>query len=82
MNKDYYQTLGLKRDASSEEIASNFKKLALRWNPKKAPEDYQTASYHFSEVAEAYDVLSDPIKRSFYDKYGWEKFKEGFYADG
>ena len=56
--------------------------MALRWYPKNAKEDKDTAYHHFSEVSEAFEVLSDPVKRSFYDKYGWEKLKEGLYADG
>ena len=75
MNKDYYDALNLKRNATVQEIAENYKKLALRWNPKNAKEDQATAYHHFSEVSEAFEVLSDPVKRSFYDKYGWEKLK-------
>jgi curved DNA-binding protein CbpA len=71
MSKDYYEILGLRRDSTEEEVAQNYKKKVLRWHPKFAKEDQTTAHYHFSEISEAFEVLSDPIKRAFYDKYGW-----------
>ena len=82
MDKDYYSILEIKRDATPEQIASNYKKLVLRWYPKFAKENQNTAQHHFSELSEAYEVLSDPLKRSFFDKYGWKKLKDGLFEQG
>ena len=54
MDKNYYETLGLKRDASDEEVAESYKKMVLRWHPKFAKEDHNTAQHHFSEISQAY----------------------------
>lgn len=70
MGKDYYGTLGLQRGASDEDIKRAYRKLALRYHPDKNKEP--GAEERFKEVAEAYDVLSDPKKREVFDKYGEE----------
>lgn len=80
--KNYYDTLQLKRDASDFEIADSYKRMVLHWHPKLCKEDNKTAHHNFSEISEAYEVLSDPLKRSFYDKYGYVKLKEGLFAEG
>lgn len=82
MDKNYYEILEIKRDAMEDEVAENYKKMVLRWHPKFAKEDQNTAYHHFCEISEAYEVLSDPIKRSFYDKHGWKKLKEGLFMEG
>ncbi|MHA1271621.1 MAG: molecular chaperone DnaJ [Candidatus Helarchaeota archaeon] len=66
--RDYYEVLGISRDASTEEIKSAFRKLALKYHPdrNKSPE----ATEKFKEIGEAYEVLSDPDKRRIYDQYG------------
>ncbi len=71
--KDYYQTLGVSRDASQEEIAKAFKKLARKYHPDLNPNDTE-AENKFKEVNEAYEVLKDPEKRKRYDHLGadWE----------
>ncbi|KAM8793943.1 dnaJ homolog subfamily B member 1 [Eudromia elegans] len=75
MGKDYYRTLGLSRGASDEEIKRAYRRQALRYHPDKNKE--AGAEERFKEVAEAYDVLSDPKKREVFDKYGEEGLKGG-----
>uniref|UniRef100_A0A8C4M749 DnaJ heat shock protein family (Hsp40) member B1 n=1 Tax=Equus asinus TaxID=9793 RepID=A0A8C4M749_EQUAS len=70
MGKDYYQTLGLARGASDEEIKRAYRRQALRYHPDKNKEP--GAEERFKEVAEAYDVLSDPRKRDIFDRFGEE----------
>ena len=67
--RDYYAVLGVSREASQEEIKKAFRKLALKLHPDKNPDDAQ-AEEQFKEAAEAYQVLSEPSKRSQYDQFG------------
>ena len=67
--KDYYESLGIERDASEEEVKKAFKKAALKYHPDRNP-DNKEAEEKFKEMNEAYQVLSDPTKRSRYDQYG------------
>ncbi|CAJ1953496.1 unnamed protein product [Cylindrotheca closterium] len=68
---DYYAILGLKKTASSKEIKSKYRKLALKYHPDKVSEDEkEEAEKMFVKVSEAYSVLSDDEKRGIYDKYG------------
>src|SRR5579871_5266418 len=69
MARDYYETLGVKRDASDNEIKSAYRKLARQYHPDRNPGDKQ-AETKFKEVQEAYDVLSDKTKRAQYDRFG------------
>ncbi|CAJ0825437.1 8146_t:CDS:2 [Entrophospora sp. SA101] len=61
-----YQTLGVRKTATEEEIKKAYRKLALRYHPDKNP----NAPEHFKSISHAYEILSDPKKRSVYDKYG------------
>lgn len=67
--KDYYEVLGVNRDASEEEIKKAFKKLAMKFHPDRNP-DNPKAEESFKEAKEAYEVLSDDQKRAAYDQYG------------
>jgi molecular chaperone DnaJ len=67
--RDYYEVLGVAREASIEEIKKSFRRLAVKYHPDKNPDD-ATAEERFKEAAEAYEVLSDQEKRARYDRYG------------
>ncbi|MBM3211917.1 molecular chaperone DnaJ [Candidatus Poribacteria bacterium] len=74
--KDYYEILGVKKDAPVDEIKSAYRKLVKKYHPDKNPGD-KVAEQKFKEVQEAYDILSDPQKRSEYDQMK-EAEKRGF----
>ncbi|OHB80627.1 MAG: molecular chaperone DnaJ, partial [Planctomycetes bacterium RBG_16_64_10] len=67
--RDYYDVLGVRRSASADEIASAYRRLAIKFHPDKNPGD-QEATERFKEAAEAFEVLSDQQKRSIYDRFG------------
>jgi len=67
--RDYYEVLGLNRDASDEEIKKSYRKLAMKHHPDRNP-DNPKAEEHFKEAKEAYEILSDASKRSAYDQFG------------
>jgi curved DNA-binding protein len=69
MARDYYETLGVQRKASEQEIKSAYRKLARQYHPDRNPGDKEAAT-KFKEVQQAYDVLSDPKKREQYDQFG------------
>ena len=73
MARDYYDVLGLKRDASDKEVRSAYRKLARKYHPDVSPND-KSAESRFKEATAAFEVLSDPDKRKKYDRYGdkWE----------
>jgi len=75
MGKDYYQILGVAKGASDDEIKKGYRKMALKYHPDKNKS--AGAEEKFKEIAEAYDVLSDPQKKEVYDKYGEEGLKGG-----
>jgi len=66
--RDYYEVLGVSRNASTEEVKRAFRRLAMRYHPDRNNED--GAEARFKEIGEAYEVLSDPDKRAAYNRYG------------
>jgi len=67
--KDYYETLGVARNASEAEIKKAYRRLAMKHHPDRNPTD-KTAEPRFKEAKEAYEVLSDAQKRAAYDQFG------------
>src|SRR5213079_3307663 len=74
--RDYYEVLGVKRDATDEEVKRSYRKLAVKFHPDKNPDDPH-AEEKFKELGEAYDVLIDPDKRAAYDRFGHAAFAQG-----
>src|SRR5947209_8178244 len=70
MPRDYYETLGVKRDASDDEIKKAYRKLARQHHPDRNPGDKQ-AEARFKEIQDAYATLSDKTKRAQYDQFGF-----------
>jgi len=75
MGKDYYKILSLSKGSSDDDIKKAYRKLALKYHPDKNKEP--GAEEKFKEVAEAYEILSDPKKKDIYDKYGEDGLKMG-----
>ena len=67
--RDYYEVLGVQKNASEDEIKKAFRQLAKKYHPDMHPGDAECEA-RFKEVNEAYDVLSDPQKRANYDQFG------------
>src|SRR6478752_10783047 len=69
MKKDFYEILGISKNADAAEIKKAYRKSALKYHPDKNPGDKE-AEENFKLAAEAYEVLSDPQKKAKYDQYG------------
>ena len=67
--RDYYEVLGVEREATEQQIKSAYRKLALQHHPDRNPND-RKAEERFKEAAEAYAVLADRDKRGLYDRFG------------
>ena len=79
--RDYYEVLGVGRDADDQSIKGAYRKLALQHHPDRNPGDH-TAEVKFKEVNEAYDVLKDDQKRAAYDRFGHAAFENGMHGRG
>ena len=68
--RDYYEVLGVPKNAEDDEIKKAYRKLAMKYHPDRNQGSAQEAELKFKEVKEAYEMLSDPQKRAAYDQYG------------
>ena len=74
--RDYYQTLGVNRDAADDEIKKAYRKLAMKYHPDRNPDGKETGE-QFKEAKEAYEILSDAKKRAAYDQFGHAGVEQG-----
>ena len=74
--KDYYECLGVSKDADAGELKKAYRKLAMQYHPDRNPDDAE-AEKSFKEVNEAYEVLKDDDKRAAYDRFGHAAFEGG-----
>jgi len=78
MMRDYYEILGVSRNATEKELKEAYRRLVRKYHPDLNPNNREEAEKIFREINEAYEVLSDPEKRKLYDKYGhnWKNFSQ------
>ena len=74
---DYYDILGVDKNATAEEIKKSYRRQALEWHPDKHKDNKEAAEKRFKEINEAYQVLSEPEKRRAYDQFGHQAFAPG-----
>ena len=67
--RDYYEVLGVNKDATDDDLKKSYRRLAMKWHPDRNP-DNPKAEEHFKEAKEAYEILADANKRAAYDQFG------------
>lgn len=77
--RDFYEVLGVSKNASSEEIKKAYRRVAIKYHPDKNPNNKKEAEEKFKEAAEAYSVLSNPEKRQRYDQFGYSDSNRRYY---
>ena len=77
MGQDYYELLGVSKNANSDEIKKQYKKMAMKYHPDRNKENKEEAAKKFQEISNAYNVLTDPQKKNIYDQCGEEGLKQG-----
>ncbi len=82
MPRDYYEVLGVDKSADADAIKKAYRSLAKKYHPDVSTEPKEVAEAKFKEISEAYEVLSDPEKRSLYDQYGFEGVNQQFGQGG
>ena len=75
-DKDFYEILGVAKNAGEDEIKKSYRKLAMQYHPDRN-KDNKVAEKKFKEASAAYEILKDPQKRAAYDQYGHEAFRQG-----
>ena len=75
--QDYYKILGISKSANTQDIKKSYKKLAMKYHPDRN-QGNKNAEKKFKEIKEAYEILSNPQKRSAYDQYGHSAFEQGY----
>jgi len=80
-DKDFYEILGVQKNASDDEIKKSYRKLAMKHHPDRNKDDKE-AERKFKEAAAAYEILKDPEKRTAYDQYGHDAFRQGGMGGG
>jgi len=79
--RDFYEVLGVARDADEKALKSAYRKMAMKYHPDRNPDDH-SAEANFKDVNEAYDALKDPDKRAAYDRFGHAAFEQGGMGGG
>jgi molecular chaperone DnaJ len=74
--QDFYELLGVPRNANADDLKKAYRKLAMQYHPDKKPGDKKSEE-KFKEISHAYDVLSDEQKRAAYDRFGHDAFNQG-----
>lgn len=80
--RDFYEVLGLEKNASDKDIKKAYKRLAMKYHPDRNQEKKDEAEVKFKEIKEAYEILSDDQKRAAYDQYGHAAFEQGGMGGG
>ena len=80
--QDYYEVLGVSKDASQDDVKKAYRKLAKKHHPDVNKDDTKAAEEKFKQISEAYEVLADPKKRKMYDQYGHAGLNGAFGSDG